>query len=948
MVTLLQIDRKVLINWNRGMSRAIPSNDLESAMDRTDGHTVELRPDVAAPIGDNNAAGDVLVLLARGAAGPICRTDPDAIIQVLADDGLNARLEMFDPAAGITQACGQRGATVVLIDDAAKGSADIAAILANKSPGVRCVLLAERADDAGAVAAVKAGAFDYVHRDALARLPLVVRRAVADIDAQARIAALARTDALTGLANRHAFIERASLSVASAHRDGIRFAVIYLDLDNFKDINDTLGHLAGDALLIAVADRLRRCVRETDLVARLGGDEFAILQAGVREPADCGTLAAKLLASLAVGFHLNGNARHISTSIGIAIYQGPSTIADEMMMQADTALYRAKDEGRNRYCFFTPELDHEVRERVSLTEELLLAFQRDEFELWYQPQVSQPDGRIVGLEALLRWNHPRRGRLLPGSFMPAAEKSRLLANINRFVLTAVCRQISAWRDAGVPLVKMAINVTFGAWHPPQDFTREVMRVLGEYGVSAPLLDFELSEASLADPGHALGFDLQRIQLLGVRLVADRFGHGPMLLDRIGTYGFSRLKIAPHLMADDSFSGRDWVIVRSAIRLAQDLGVSVVATGVETVEQVRRLMDAGCYVMQGFYFSAPVSAADAGALLRGGEITAAVRPLAVSSGPKPDNPAPQASPEQRVFDDMALLLEKLPVAVCVFDAASGVIEHVNDAFIELFGYPAAHFADIAAFWEQTLPDQDARRKIVGTYALHFEGELIPNRAEPDSDWVLRCQDGSTRRIDIRPAACERLRILAFIDITAQRSREQQLEILASYDEMTNFLNRRAFLERAQQAVQQANELHEKLALIVFDMDRFKSINDAFGHTVGDRVLQILPQAVRTWLRERDLVGRTGGEEFMIMLPGSDAEGARLVAERVRSSILTLMVRSLDGQEVRFSASFGISALFSGEQSMENLIIRADTALYLAKGQGGNAVKTASRPPRGADA
>jgi diguanylate cyclase (GGDEF)-like protein len=868
--------------------------------------------------------GDATMLITAAEPGPAQVADSDIdvicapelrelepeLARVLRAEGLSCR--------GAGAEADRRASARVLL--CGPGAADAA--------GERRVVVAAAAEEAAAVAAVRAGAFDYVLRDRLARLPLVVRRAAADIDACRRISALARTDALTGLANRTALAERAAQAAVAGRRDGSRFALLYLDLDNFKDINDTLGHAAGDRLLIAVAERLRGCVRDTDLVARLGGDEFAVLQAHVAEPADAGTLAAKLLASLAAPFALQGVERHISTSIGIALNRGGHPPADEMMMQADTALYRAKDEGRNRYCFFAPELDAAVRERVSLAEELRLALAQRQLELWYQPQVSQPDGRIVGLEALLRWRHPTRGLLLPASFLPAAEKSRLLPQINLFVLHAVCRQIVQWRRDGVPVVKMAINVSFGGFHDTDDFARQVAEVLTAHGVSPPLLDFELSEASLTDPGQDRGVDLHRIQMLGVRLVADQFGRGAMTLDRLGGAGFTQLKIATHLVANSAAEGRAWIILRSVVRLAAELGVAVVATGVETATQLRLLASAGCAVMQGRYLSPPVDAAAAAALLRAGVIAHAGGEAPAPSGGRRD-----AYAEALAFDDLSLLLEKLPVPVCVYAAADGAIEHLNDAFIALFGYPSGRFATIDAFWAHVLPDAERRRAVQVLCALEG-GAAGSGEAE------LVCGNGSVRRVDIRPAVCEHLRIVAFIDVTAFRSREEQLEILSSFDDMTSFLNRRAFLERAGTEIRRAAAAREPVSLILFDLDRFKSINDRFGHVVGDRVLQVLPQAVRSWLRTSDLAGRTGGEEFMILLPGTPAEGARLVAERVRASIETLVVRSLDDEEVRFSASFGIAGLLPGETVIDNLIIRADTALYSAKRVGGNVTNLAT--------
>lgn len=800
----------------------------------------------------------------------------------------------------------------------------------------RRIVLARPDEEAAAIAAVKAGAFDYVLLDRLRHLPLVVRRAAADILAQRRITALARTDPLTGLANRTALAERISQATAAARRDGARFAVHVLDLDNFKDINDTLGHLAGDRLLITVAERLRGCVRGTDLAARIGGDEFALLQAHVADPADCGTLAAKLLASLAAPVTLQGTERHITASIGIALHSAGDPSGEQMILEADLALYRAKDEGRNRFCFFAPELDLMVRERVSLAEDLRAALTRDELELWYQPQVLEPEGRIVGLEALLRWNHPTRGRLLPANFLPTAEKTRLLPAINLFVLDKVCRQIVNWREAGVPVVKMAINVAFGRFHPMEAFARQVTQVLAAHAISPRLLDFELAEASLTDPVRGGGIDLHHIQMLGVRLVADQFGHGPMTLDRLGVVGFAQLKIATRLVAGSAAAGRDAIILRGIVRLADELGVAVVATGVETAELLQRLASAGCRVMQGHYLSPPLDAASAAALLRRGTIgqESQAHPSAADD-PHTPRRAPCPAPATGLsFDAVAALFERLPVPVCVYFADSRTIASFNNAFIALFGAPPGRFSDMDAFWAQTIPDPDRRRAVIAACMPDETGLLQPGPGPEACEAELFCDTGISRRLEIRAARCEQLCILAFIDITAFSTRAARGDILSLFGTITAFLTRRIFLERARLEIRKAATGPAPLSLIMFDLDRFRAINDRYGHVICDKVLQALPDAVRSCLRPGDLAGRIGGEEFMILLPGIPQDGALMVAERVRDSIQTLSIRSFECELIPVSASFGVAALLPGEMTIDTLIIRADTAMYRAKRSGGN--------------
>lgn len=889
---------------------------------------------------ENTAADSVGIILVETSAGALGQ---DVVEAVLREAGLAVAVSLLPAGADLAEACARLPPDIVLVDMAGPGAerVDVAALIAAVPARARLLVLTGGVDASVALAAMAAGAFDYVEADRLARLPVAIRRALADLRTAAHARMQARTDALSGLANRTAFLERVTQGVRAARRSGESFAVLYLDVDNFKDVNDTLGHRAGDGLLCKLAERLRANTRETDLTARLGGDEFAVLQSDVREPTDCGTLAAKLLAAISLPFHLDGVERHVSASIGIALHRAGLPLGDELMMQADTALYRAKDEGRNRYCFFAPELDDQVRERVSLSEELRGAMDRGELVLRYQPQVSQPTGRIVGLEALVRWNHPRRGELMPGSFIPTAEKTGLISAIDMWVLRSVCAQIAAWRTAGVPVVKVAINLTASAFRRSKEFVARAGDILHEFAVSPFLLDFEIAEASLNAPDGNRGVDLNGIQMLGVRLVADRFGLNQTSLENLGTFGFAQLKIAPRLVGGTAFDGRDRAIVRAAIALATELGVSVVATGVETEEQLQFLMKAGCSVVQGFHLCPPIDPRQAAAALRGGTIG---RADPAHSPPSP-RPLPEGARAERggamraaiaplrlLYDDMVRLLENLPVAICVLDAGSDLVVHANEAFVELFQAESLDLTSMPEFWERTLPDPALRRDVTARIARLLDSGMMVNSAASGIEVSMTRGAGEPRFVDIRTAQCGQFNIVAFFDITEMKSREDRLRVLATFDDMTSFLNRREFLAHAATEVAWAHAHGEPLSLVVFDLDNFKTINDAHGHATGDHVLEALPKAVRQWLRQDDIVGRMGGEEFMMVLPHTPIGGAMRVAERVRISIKELSVMAPDGSEVKVTASFGIGTLLPGEAAIDNLMVRADSALYASKRAG----------------
>jgi diguanylate cyclase (GGDEF)-like protein/PAS domain S-box-containing protein len=429
-----------------------------------------------------------------------------------------------------------------------------------------------------------------------------------------KIAALARTDFLTGLANRATFIERLQLALARARRGASLFAVHYLDLDNFKEVNDTLGHPVGDALLRAVADRLRSCVRETDLVARFGGDEFAVLQDDITDVGSIEVLASKIGNSLAAPFSIDGNQMHTTASIGVAPYCEDVEAPEAMMIKADLALYRAKDEGRNQFRFHVEELDRQVRERVMIGEDLRLAIERDEFELYYQPQVEISSGGVVGLEALIRWNHPTRGLLLPSVFIPIAETTGSILPIGQWVIEQACRQMGLWRDQGMAPPLMAVNISAAQFKLASDLDRIVAESLAKFGVPPCALELELTESVLMETMQKHNEPLERLRRLGVRLAIDDFGTGYSSLSYLRRFPFDRIKIDKSFIDDVATQSDSIEIVRAIMTLAKALGMSTIAEGVESTAQVDKLRELGCEQIQGYVFSPPRPAADVAGLL----------------------------------------------------------------------------------------------------------------------------------------------------------------------------------------------------------------------------------------------------------------------------------------------------------------------------------------------
>ncbi len=409
---------------------------------------------------------------------------------------------------------------------------------------------------------------------------------------------LAQTDTLTALPNRRAFMQRIHSAFAAANRGAKPFAVLYFDLDHFKDVNDTLGHAVGDTLLRQVARRVRGAIRDNDVVARFGGDEFAILQSDVEELDAAGTLAAKIGQVVAEPYDIEGNVVHISASIGISRYAAEVAGPDAMMIQADLALYRAKEDGRNCFRFHSAGLDSQVQERVLIADELRGAHIRDELELYYQPQIDLRTGRIIGLEALLRWNHPKRGQIPPLVFIPIAERSGQIQFLGQWVLDAACQQLRAWLDEG--LAPELIGVNFSAIHfkASTDLDGEVAASLDKWGIAPNLIEIELTETVLMDITQQHNDRFERLRKLGVRIAIDDFGTGYSSLSYLANYPISRVKIAQELVAGVDTDSRSAAVVRAAIGLAHELGIEIIAEGIETEGQEKFLLSAGCDLRSG--------------------------------------------------------------------------------------------------------------------------------------------------------------------------------------------------------------------------------------------------------------------------------------------------------------------------------------------------------------
>jgi len=437
---------------------------------------------------------------------------------------------------------------------------------------------------------------------------LVFHDVTASREMMEKTAHLAHYDFLTDLPNRPLLNERLAQAIALARRHRRRAAVLFLDLDRFKDINDSLGHAMGDKLLLSVAGRLLACVRVSDTVSRQGGDEFIVLLPDIDRPQDAGHFAAKILSALALPHEIDGEELHVTMSIGIALYPDDGQDVDTVIKSADTAMYHAKESGRDNYQFFAQEMNTRVVERLSIEARLRGALERREFSLHYQPKINLESGALIGTEALIRWRHPVRGTILPEQFIPIAEECGLIIPIGDWVLREACGQAKAWIDAGLEAVPVAVNIS-AVQLRHKDFLESVRGVLAETGLEPRWLELELTESVLMQDAESTGRTLQALKALGVQLAVDDFGTGYSSLSYLTQFPIDTLKIDQSFVHKMLLNTSDASMISTVISMGKNLNQRVIAEGVETKQQLKFLQARECSEGQGYYFSHPLNADD---------------------------------------------------------------------------------------------------------------------------------------------------------------------------------------------------------------------------------------------------------------------------------------------------------------------------------------------------
>ncbi|MCP3775934.1 EAL domain-containing protein [Paenibacillus sp. MZ04-78.2] len=417
---------------------------------------------------------------------------------------------------------------------------------------------------------------------------------------------LAYHDMLTGLPNRQKFQQSVGKSIRAAKLSGRKLSVMFIDLDRFKNVNDTFGHAFGDLLLAEAAERLKSGLQAGDCVSRQGGDEFTVLIKDASQPQDIEKTAQKIIHLLSQPFPIDGHEVRVGCSIGIAMYPQDGEDPITLMKNADTAMYRAKELGRNGYRFYKAEMNDTVIQKLVMEEWLNKALEQEEFVLYYQPQVDIFTTRMNGMEALIRWNHPRLGFISPGEFIPLAEETGLIIPIGQWVLRTACKQNKAWQLAGFPPLKMAVNISPIQFHQ-HDFVQVVLDALQESGLEPRYLELEITESIAMYHVDQVIQKLQTLRDLGVHISMDDFGTGYSSLGYLKKFPIDKLKIAQQFVRDITVDPDDAAIVRAIMAMALSLKLNVIAEGVETEEQLSFLLDIKCREIQGYIYSKPVPA-----------------------------------------------------------------------------------------------------------------------------------------------------------------------------------------------------------------------------------------------------------------------------------------------------------------------------------------------------
>ncbi len=541
--------------------------------------------------------------------------DANSLLQELRTGGYDPTFERVETRTEMAAALARQSWEMVISDHSMPrfNATMVLTLLKKTGHDIPCIIVSNTLGEEHAVAALKMGAHDYLLKGNISRLVAAVERELLEAElrrerkrVEATVQRQASHDVLTDLPNRTLFKDRLTLALAHANRYRNMLAVLFVDLDRFKNIIDTLGPAVGDRLLQGVAERLASCLDEGDTLARLGGDEFVVLLPRLQRADKAVKLAQRVLEVLKPVFVFNGHELHITTSIGISLYPYDGTDVDTLLKNADTALYRAKEQGRNNYQLYTPAMNARAFERLAMENSLRKALERQQFLLHYQPMVDVAQGQIVGAEALVRWQHPDLGLVYPAEFIPLAEETGLIVPLGEWVLRAACAQTQAWHKAGYPNLTVAVNLSARQFQH-QGLMDTIARVLRETELDPRTLELEITESIAMQNADFTNVILRHLKDMGVRIAMDDFGTGYSSLSYLRKFPIDTLKIDQSFVRDLTTDLNDAAIANAIIVLAHSLKLKVIAEGVETAEQEAFLKAHHCDKFQGYLFSRPLTA-----------------------------------------------------------------------------------------------------------------------------------------------------------------------------------------------------------------------------------------------------------------------------------------------------------------------------------------------------
>jgi diguanylate cyclase (GGDEF)-like protein len=787
-------------------------------------------------------------------------------------------------------------------------------------------------------------------------------------------------DGLTGLANRTLLRDRTANALGPTAGVPALVAALSIDLDHFKQINESLGHRRGDRLLQALAERLERALAPHTL-ARVGSDEFVILCEGLREEREAIVVAEQVQQAVREPLVLEGSEVALTASVGVAVRAGGGAsraeawaAADDLLRDADVAMSRAKEGGRDRYEVFDEQMRLRLLERLALEADLRTALERRELRLVYQPVVAVADAETVALEALVRWEHPVHGALSPAKFIPIAEESDLIVELGEWVITEVCEQLASWRRAGAARETLRVSVNVSARQLTPRLARFLSDTLARTGVTPEQIALEITESLLIEHADSSHGALATLKALGVAIVLDDFGTGYSSLSYLKSFPLDQIKLDRSFifgLVDDPRSAK---IVSATIDMARALGMTVVAEGLETAEQLNVLQRLGCDYAQGYHFARPQPAeavavwlarSGGGAVARSSQAVVESASAAVSGRPG----APFAAADdvrRRVFIGRVASLffcaggllivpansmlggaarPQVALALALLGLVSGAAclalpwRRLSLRSVHLTGLLAT--AEVAlTVWATHRPSvfswfyvliavaaayAFSDRRTVVAYAVLLAGTMalpLAGGGDPTGELVARTLVGIavlTLTMAVTAALRERL-----------EARQDELRLLAVRDPLTGVGNYRLLHDRLEYELRRHQRARRRFALLLVDLDRFKEVNERLGHAAGDEALRRVARALQAAVRQQDTVVRQGGDEFAVLAPETDRAAAGALARRIEAEIGRITFAGL-----QLGATVGAAVFPDDGGSEQVLLARADGRLLTGKADGRSA-------------